>query len=251
MEEADLLADTIAIMAHGRCGAVAVGARGAGWWGWGAPRCGAVVAAGCGHDCACRGGDAVWVWNGRTRQQQVLRADGSLVRTVLTSAVPSCPPRLPRPFRRLAALGTSLQLKAQFGVGYTLTLSRQPDGNGGPSDGADNGSGSGSHAGASVADESRPGGARGQDDAADGPTAGVNSATIADVAALTAAVRQHVSAAQLLSATGARVGEDGTAVGVVPCSVCVGTSWHGLCHRTFRCVLIQTGMAAIPATSFP
>lgn len=35
MEEADLLADTIAIMAHGRCGLVGVGAPGAGWWGWG------------------------------------------------------------------------------------------------------------------------------------------------------------------------------------------------------------------------
>lgn len=69
---------------------------------------------------------------------------------------------------RLAALGTSLELKAQFGVGYTLTVSLTT-----PS--ADDG---GSAAAASAAT-----GAGGLE-------------------ALTALVRQHIGDAQLLAASG-------------------------------------------------
>ena len=104
------------------------------------------------------------------------------------------------PPSRLAALGTSLQLKAQFGVGYTLTLSRQPVGSSRDSSG-ENSSGDNSNG----SSEGSPAGAGGQPDGAGGAAhvaAAGDSDTDAGVAALTAAVEQYVPGAQLLSVTG-------------------------------------------------
>lgn len=102
---------------------------------------------------------------------------------------------------RLAALGTSLQLKAQFGVGYTLTLSRQPVGSSGDSSG-ENSSGNGSIG----PTEASLAGADGQTGGAVHVAAAGDSNTDAGAAALTAAVEQFVPGAQLLSVTGVHVG---------------------------------------------
>lgn len=112
--------------------------------------------------------------------------------------------------RRLAALGTSLELKSRFGVGYTLTLSRAPPAApaaptaaapsaGSRAAGAGNGDGS-SESFERVAETalSAPGAA-----AAPGGAAawGEDSPAVADIVAL---VREHVKDAQLLSASGGR-----------------------------------------------
>ena len=86
---------------------------------------------------------------------------------------------------RLAALGTSLELKSQFGLGYTLTLSRSAAGGGEAAAGAGAGAEAGSGAGS--------GRAGALETAAEATTA---------VEQLAALVRQHVPEAQLLSAPG-------------------------------------------------
>jgi hypothetical protein len=84
---------------------------------------------------------------------------------------------------RLAALGTSLELKSQFGVGYTLTLSRSAAGGGEAAAGAGAEAGSGAGSGRAGALE----------------TAAEATMAVEQLAAL---VRQHVPEAQLLSAPG-------------------------------------------------
>ena len=81
-----------------------------------------------------------------------------------------------------AALGTSLELKSQFGVGYTLTLSRSAAG-GGEAGGAEAGVGAAADSGGDSA-----------------PETAAEAAAAAEQ--LTALVRQHVPEAQLLSAPG-------------------------------------------------
>lgn len=113
---------------------------------------------------------------------------------------------------RLAALGTSLELKSRFGVGYTLTLSRRspaaPAGPNGPPSAAsstaagsgDDGSGAGAAEGAAAPAPNTVG--AGEVAAAWGE----GSPALAGILAL---VREHVEEAQLLIASGgsaARVG---------------------------------------------
>lgn len=99
--------------------------------------------------------------------------------------------------RSLAALGTSLELKSEFGEGYTLTLSRcQPLA-------ASGASGGGNSAG-DAPNSSGPAEAAGEEE---GPELGGGGtpepeAAPAALLDLTALVRQHVPKAQLLSATG-------------------------------------------------
>lgn len=130
-------------------------------------------------------------------------------RAPCNTAPPAIPGKIPllaaRP-RRLAALGTSLQLKARFGVGYTLTLSRQPAGSQDGDSAAHNAPHSAAaegEAGSAAAGE-RADTAGGTLDGGAANEAGSRGEAGAGAAALTAVVQQHVPGAQLLSATGGR-----------------------------------------------